>query len=395
MMFLYNQTVHRTRFFYLFIAVIMLSAVLMTVSATYAHAQSDPFTVDNVEVDITSDNAVAAREQAFDAAQIKAYEMLAESLLDAEEFETFETPDLNRISNLVKDFEVTNESLSAVRYNATYTIRFREHNLGGYSPQKTASAKSDAVNKVSGDTLILPVIVKDGRKYLWSNSAYADSWKTAINGDMSERYILPLGDIQDRTALREDELLTYDYSRVQRMMQRYGAKKAAIVMTNPQAKNGSSPVADLSVYAVNRAGPALIKNMQVPIYPGETPEQLFPRLISQSKIVINNAPSMMRAETLPKATPAPNMMNSNTLTAEINFNSVRDWIEVKKSLERVPSIQDINVKSMSARAATIQIAYNGTPQSLSQEMMRSQMQLNTAYNNSYGQASLYKIQRIR
>ena len=82
----------------------------------------DPYTVEGIEVDVTADNAVEARADAFEVAQIKGYEILAQRFLSAEEMKTFETPDVEAISSFVKDYEVTNEQLSAVRYKGIYKI---------------------------------------------------------------------------------------------------------------------------------------------------------------------------------------------------------------------------------------------------------------------------------
>ena len=51
-----------------------------------AYAADDLFTVENVEVDVTADNAVEARNKALDEAQVKAYRMLAEKFYTPEQF---------------------------------------------------------------------------------------------------------------------------------------------------------------------------------------------------------------------------------------------------------------------------------------------------------------------
>ena len=123
----------------------------------------DPYTVENIEVDVTADNAVEAREKAFEEAQLKGYEALAKRFLSEDEKESFETPEIGTVSSYVKDFEVTNEKLSAYRYKGTYTIRFspktfRNPDLDGLY-QEAGAPKT-------GEVLIIPFYELNGRYYL-------------------------------------------------------------------------------------------------------------------------------------------------------------------------------------------------------------------------------------
>ena len=401
MMFLYSQSACWHRIFSFFITLLLFSIVAAT--SSQAQIAADPFVVEGVEVDITADNAVEAREQAFEAAQVKAYEKLASSLLSAEEMTGFEIPDINHISGLVKSFEVTNEKLSAVRYNAIYTIRFREHSLGSHM---MAADKSDMINPrerpdISPDILILPVVQRDGRNYLWSTGPYRQAWDMAIQNDESGRYILPLGNMADQMAIRDDEIFRYDFARVSEMMRRYQVKNAVIVITNPQAGSVPTNRANLSLYLVTPSGPKLIKTMQVPVYPGELPTDLFPRAVAQSTMVMNNhywgTPVQQQLPTQAGPsnvfTPSASNAASNNLVATVAFSSVRDWLETKKTLERTRGITGINVQSMSARTAIVEIAYNGTPQSLTTELQAMRMNLIPAYTNGYNAAS-YRIVKM-
>ena len=90
-----------------------------------AFAQDDPYTVSGVKVDVTAANAVEARTKAFAQAQQTAFTQLAQHFLSAGQMKDFQPLAADQVTPLVKDFEVTNEQLSAVRYVGTYTFRFR------------------------------------------------------------------------------------------------------------------------------------------------------------------------------------------------------------------------------------------------------------------------------
>lgn len=51
----------------------LVYTVFCVAFSSMAFAQDDIYTVENVEVDVTADNAVQAREKAMEEAQVKAY----------------------------------------------------------------------------------------------------------------------------------------------------------------------------------------------------------------------------------------------------------------------------------------------------------------------------------
>lgn len=387
----YNHLPIRRTVFSLFVG---LLALISWINPIYA--QDSSFVVEGVEVDVTADDAVKAREEAFEAVQIKAYEQLAKRKLSEEAFAKFSTPDINKISALVKDFEVTNEKLSTVRYNGTYTITFRPHTIAGAGVVQ-ASTTDDMKKAVSpsADTLVLPVVKRDGRHYLWNQGPYRMAWAQAIGRGDLQSFALPSGDAQDIAALRDDEIMSYDYGRVSRMMERYGVKKAAIVVTDPQASENGKPAANIKLYRVTPSGPSLIKSMMLPLYEGETPDDIFPRVVAQSTMVLKNQPV---PSTRPQVADLPPMTGPrSTLTAQLGFNSVREWVDVKRSIERARGVSGLTVKSMSARSAVVDIAYQGDMQTLSQGL--NQVRLNLAAPivtaNNYGRPPLYQISKIR
>lgn len=82
--------------------------------------------VDDVMVDRTADNAVLAREQAIAEARSQAFRKLAERHLTPAAYASFRMPDDRTIATLVQDFEIRGEQLSATRYVAKFTVRFRD-----------------------------------------------------------------------------------------------------------------------------------------------------------------------------------------------------------------------------------------------------------------------------
>jgi hypothetical protein len=105
-----------------FLAVILVSATAVLMAAPQARAGT--YTVTGIPVDVTAENAAAARDQAIVEGQRAALKLLVENMMGTEKAAQIALPDDAGISEMVQDFEVESERLSAVRYVGTLTFRF-------------------------------------------------------------------------------------------------------------------------------------------------------------------------------------------------------------------------------------------------------------------------------
>ncbi len=386
-----------------FYGVVLSLFVLISLNITQVWAQNTSYTVDNVRVDVTAENAVQAREQAFEAAQIKAYETLSKRLLSAQEREGFETPPLSKISSLVQNFQVTDEKLSATRYSGTYEISFRPHSMGRSiektqqaaqpSPRDTSKVMANSNAQSRAKVLVIPVIQKDGRNYIWANGPYREAWKTLAS---QTNVIIPVGDIQDRSAIRDDEVLSYDYNRFRTLLRRYDADQTFIAVTNPQSTSNGAPAAIVKLYEAKPSGPLFLSDMTMPIYTGEMPDDLFMRVAKQSKVAIDSN-IIKKPKPIQTATNPVLSGNTENLTAELSFSSIRDWVAIKRNIEKTRGISSLTIKSMTAQSAVVDIVYRGDLPLLAQNFRQQQLMLQSPIRGGgqYGSPLLYQITQIR
>jgi hypothetical protein len=105
-----------------FLATILLSVIAVLAAAPQARAGT--YTVSGIPVDVTAADAAAARDQAIVEGQRAALKVLIENMMGSEKAAQITLPDDAGISDMVQDFEVESERLSAVRYVGTLTFRF-------------------------------------------------------------------------------------------------------------------------------------------------------------------------------------------------------------------------------------------------------------------------------
>lgn len=367
----------RTAFYGLFLMFFMAFFIVAGHVFAQEEAETPSYTVEDIEVDITADNAVQAREEAFEAAQIKGYEMLAERFLSEEELKDFTAPDINSVSALVKDYEVTNEKLSATRYKGTYKIRYSSH---AFSQQDDLMNGQDALANINqgGDTLILPFFETSGRSFLWQINPFLDAWVRARNNNQAGRAIVPVGDVDDVTQMRGTQSLNYDPAALDAMRLRYRARDVVLMTATPQPmSDGSSNIA-VSLYNIRPYGPELSRQLSIRGYPGEAEEQKYNRVVQE---VIRNLGSAWAATSPP--TNQQNYVAQQPLSgpvaniiAQLNFSSVRQWVDAKRKIEQTRGVASVEVKSLSPKSATLNINFQGDVGGLRQSLQQVGLNLN-------------------
>lgn len=368
------------------------------------------FTVDNIRVDITADNALKARDQAFEQAQIKAFKVMANKLKDSGEIDSFTMPKPSVISSLVQDYEITNEKLSAVRYIGTYTFRFRENatrrilipqsaNLMNAGIDPNANLPPSRYNSpysspypemapamAAGDLLILPFYeTAQGKILLWSDqNTWMNAWTTAraLNGPVNVR--VPIGDLQDVKDISGDEVFTYDREGLHRIMQRYNTQGAIIAIAGQ-----SRDALHIDIYKPQQPRPSFIQRINVNISEGNLQAgamnlavlETFQYLQKNGSNFVDNA----RAQNLPS--------QPNTLYVRVPFTSPREWAETQNVLRSVPVIKNINVKSLSPKSAYVELTYEGTQQDLQNALTYANLDMQQTDGTTQGGMTELRLNR--
>ncbi len=378
--------------FYSFLA---MGCLLSAAPAALAEeTYEDVYTVEGVEVDVTAENAVKARTQALDEAQIEAYKILAGRLLGPDGAESRADPDPLTAGSIVQDFEVTNEQLSSVRYKGTFTVRFRPRaadrhfNVMGADGMQDTAFAYDAVYTPDGSsvptqhnlskTLVLPFYQTIGGTTIWDEQR--NRWMAAWHGtQISPSLIIPMGDALDVGQIRNDQALTYNYDFLTGMMRRYGAERAVILIA---AERGGTPTQmglEVNSYSANLTGPAFMRTVHFKKELSESDRAFFSRVVRNVAADLLGAPQPAPPNIARAGQPASQTDNRTMppLGALVSyrgravFENAREWVELKKALEKASGTQSVTVKGLQPRIAEIELSFAGDPQRLSQVMALS------------------------
>lgn len=347
----------------------------------------DVFTVSDVKVDVTAENAVAAREKAFAEAQVQAFTALAQKLLGEDDFKQYKAPDAPVIAAMIKDFEITDERLSAVQYIGTYTFRFegsavRNHfNTGGVR-------YSDVGSK---PVLVLPFYQAEGHTVLWQeNNPWLAAWSNEREpAGMLVPIAVPLGDIRDVADIGDNEAMTYSPEGLNSMLTRYGAVEAVIVVAVPEAGIAGAPEAiSIMMYRTDTYVPQLVRTVRVTADAGMDTAALFEKGEKEIRSAIQSD-----WKTAMAVNP---VTENNAITVHVQFQTMQQWVETRQAMMRVQGLTDIKVKSVTPREAQVDIYFAGDENRLRQMMAQadlilSQPQMNADIAYGYAPSTVYSV----
>lgn len=339
---------------------LVVFASVSGIQTPYAQ-ETDVFTVENVDVDITADNAINARTQAFEAAQIKAFDILAERMLDEEGIIDFKKPEPAMLSTLIDDYEVTKEKLSAVRYVGTYTFRYNKNSV----MRVFAKEQKTYTSTKSPQLLILPFYQTEQKTTLWRpDNLWKHAWARSKLTHALIPTTLPLGDLQDVSDIGDHEMHAMRSQNLQSILGRYQAKDAVIVhaqadehLSLVQHPNQSATGAlTVTTYRTGTGRPVQVDQFLITAQEDQTLSQMLDTGVLKVK-------SFLKKDWKQKAQVITSAANAS-MKALIPISSLGDWASIRASLNGVGLINDIAITSLSPRQAEVTLNYTGTLEQL-------------------------------
>lgn len=318
-----------------------LLACFFTINTAIA---ADPlFTVENITVDVSAENALKAREKAFAKAQIKGFEELTARMISESELGSFKTPPVSTISILIQDYEVSDEKLSSKRYIGTYKFRFKDSSVRRYF----AGQGAQYTDVTSQPILILPFLDTGQGTLLWSHeNGWMKAWASALNlsGGLVP-LVAPLGDLNDISDIGDDEALTYNVRNLSAMLERYGASEAVIAIARAEGT-----ALNIQLYRTDRPRPEYVHQILERALPGGGVDQLYTRGVQSVK-------QALRKDWKQKT--VVDTRQKSVAQVRVKFSSLQEWSDLQRSLSRISGISDVALKALSPREAYLDLTYDG------------------------------------
>lgn len=383
----------------------IISAVFLMVlfmAPAFVQAQESPLTVENIKVDLTAENSVAAQDKAFQEAQLKAFKALADRLVAEGKITGYRTPDPITIGSMVKDYEVTDEKLSAVRYVGTYTFRFRESAVRKYfglgegalaaAPQKVQpqvpgtdpQPQEQAAAAPPKPVLVLPFYKVGSSLTVWQDS---NIWLQAWGRDLRAGSLpveIPIGDLMDVSDIGETEGVSFNPSGLARMLGRYNAGDAAIIVASADdafaaVRDDNAPASGaltLTFYRTDRNRAEAVQELALSPSPGESRGQFMARAVASAYAALSGD---WKSKTLTRPSGPAQMY-----IVHVPLNSISQWMKVQQALRNTGGITQMSVLSLKPREAFVRFSFAGDAALLRDTLSGKGLELGAAYANAGG-----------
>ncbi len=334
---------------------LLLVAVVLMGPATARAQSSDPdlFQVSGIRVDETDQTAAAARMKALAAGERRAWGVLVERLVDPAQRARMAA--LPNIGDAVKDFSVTDEKVSAVRYIATLNYTFRPDAVKRLLAGRSARF---AVTR-SKPMLVVPVVAAaPGAPAGAVGTLWRDAWRTAARN----RGLVPLriaaSDGSDIGLPGTDAAAAVDRSRIADLARRNDAEDALVTIATvtgaPDGSSRSLKVTSTRYPATGNAQPLPDKTFALAAPEGDA-------------AVFNDAAAAVAqdVETVWRRGNAVSTKAVATTTVRVPTVTLDDWVAMRRRLADVPQAEQVQVLAVGRDYATVAISYPGGPDDLS------------------------------
>lgn len=331
------------------IALALLAVLGLVAAPALAQTADQAYSVSDVEVDVTAANAMQAREKAFDDVQRLAFRRLMDRLV-AEGQKRPPEPSARDIQSMVRDVIVESEKASAVRYIASFTVRFKPDSIRALLDGTGLSY----VDSRRPPLVVVPVLVGTDGPLLWDDpNPWREAWARRP-ADGLVPFVVPTGELEDVTLISAKQAVGRDSGALAALARRHGAMDVLVVTATVTAGPDTLPLVTVQSTGYGPAAPR-VGAVRVAAKAGET----LPAVLARAADAVADA--VVHAHKQLAAVPAG--QEAGPVAAVVAISGMREWLQVRQRLSALPLIQRVEVVSLSrTEAAVILHASGAMPQ---------------------------------
>jgi hypothetical protein len=257
-----------------------------------------------------------------------------------------------------------------------YTFRFKAYAANRYFNRAPIYAEAEATQAPRRAGVMIFPFFQQGTSpaVLWdaSNNPWLQVWqKTELTGNPA--LVLPLGDVSDIMDMKDDQALTYNPAGLKRILSRYEARDAVILIAKFNQSEQNPLTVDL--YRTDSYPPRLFKSLSFETGTAKTLGDLLVKAMEESKdvlagnwkletIVIDDGEGTAAAteNVAPAAgTPKPYSPLSGQVRVAAKFSNLSEWLAIRRGLNSIPALTGVKIVALKADEATIDLSYADWP----------------------------------
>jgi hypothetical protein len=340
-----------------------LAALCISLCSSFLAMAEDPYTVSNVRIDATADNALEAQTAAMRRGQADAARILIERLTLAEDrHETgldF-TPRMDETGQMVADYslddsivaemisglQISDEQRSGTRYLASLDVSFDPRVVG----RVLSGYGVPFVESQARPTLVLPVFERDGGFALWGDSPWRSAWEAQDFSNALTPMYAP-ADAEAQQLLTARAALSLDEAGLRQLGALYGVSRIAILRA--QERDG-----------LRRFGGYLVTlpvngEMQVETW---GPEAVFGGWRDAAMRFVDSREEAWKRQSIVRDG------QEQELRLTVIYSGLPEWHTLRDMLTGASLVADARLDAMSRDGAFMTVAYRGDLGQLTNEL---------------------------
>lgn len=323
------------------VLLLVLAVPLLALAGEWARAQD--WWTETVAVDVSAENAVAARQKGIEQGQREALRKLLARLVPAEERARLPRLEGLQPARYVRALEIADEKVAPTRWLATLNVSFDPEAVGELLAGRGVTMLEPADVPV---VLVVPVERRGAALLLWAREEpWWQAWERIAAGERTIRLALPLADLADLAALSPEQVGTGDRAALDRLAARYGAADAVVVIAEPR-----TPVESAGVAVRFLAGTGALRGDPLPVEAVAGTGEPFERAARAA---------VARLVEAWKGTVLARTDRMGELALTVPLADLAGWVQIRRELETLPEIRELRVAAIARDRAEIVVRHPG------------------------------------
>ena len=327
--------------------VIILIFNLLNVKINNTSTAEDFYTVDNIIIEMVSDDIGSARDQATIEAIMIGFNRLLSWKLNERDFKIIEEvlnnsdSEYKKVREYIGGYKIHHEKFSNINYRAEFSIYYDLTKIKNWLGKNNISYYEKYITNI----LIIPIMSIDGSIFLWDGpSLWSELWQNKTTNKYRDNFIFAFGDIDDVSTLSYENLYNQNLEKIYNFLDRYNLNNALIPFLHIKSDSNKKFKAELgSLLIINRKVEDLITKQTISSLEDEALEDFIVRC---KNIISNKFIYYLENHQI---------VNNITLEFNAHYVSFEDWLNLQKTLKNIKEVIEFNVLSLSINKAVVKI----------------------------------------
>lgn len=328
--------------------IVLTTIIFLVILLSKSYSKENVFVIDNIkvkgEIDINF-----SREKYIDKAFLKSFEILMSRILLSKDSNKISNISLNKIKNLIKSFQIYEETYRKNEYKANFRIYYNEAKIKKFLGQKNISFSQQ--KNISA--VFFPMLfINDEMQDFYENFFYKKWIDIEITNELIN-FILPLEDLDDISKIKETKNRIEDLN-INDFVNKYDTKNFIFALINFQNKQ-------LDIYLkTNFEESKTSKNISYELDDINNETRLY--------FILKNLKTQI-TEIWKKE----NLINPSvplSIRIKFSYTKLQDLDQLKNIFYNIDFVNNFSLEELDINNSFFKIDYYGNPKRLKTELLK-------------------------